>query len=67
VAKNDVKTGLKATAQPVKSPITWFGGKARLAEQIVSLLTENSCFVDVFGGSAAILLARPPSRKRIDV
>lgn len=46
-------------AKPI---IPWIGGKQKLAKWIISHFTEHDCFVDVFGGSGAILLAKEPSK-----
>src|SRR5438105_2379651 len=43
------------------SPFKWVGGKSRLRKQIVRLLPEHSCYVEVFGGAAWVLFAKKPS------
>lgn len=43
----------------MKSPITYFGGKGRLATRIVNLLPEHQHYVEPFCGSLAVLLAKP--------
>lgn len=47
----------------MKSPIPWFGGKYHLAKKIVSILEDipHYHYVEVFGGSASVLLAKSPS------
>lgn len=45
----------------VRPPITWFGGKSRLAEKIIQHFTEHQTYCEPFGGSAAVLLAQPSS------
>ena len=45
----------------LKPPVTWFGGKARLAQKITKLFPEHQTYVDVFGGSGAILLSKKRS------
>jgi DNA adenine methylase len=45
----------------MRSPIAWYGGKIQMAKSIVSQFPPHTTFVDVFGGSAAILLAKEPS------
>ncbi len=43
------------------SAFNWVGGKARMAPHLIKLLPAHRCYVEVFGGSAALLLAKPPS------
>jgi DNA adenine methylase len=45
----------------VKPPITYFGGKSTLAPHIAALLPEHGHYVEPFGGSLAVLLAKSPS------
>lgn len=45
----------------MKPLFPYFGGKGFLAERIISLFPKHNCYVEVFGGSAAVLLAKPPS------
>ena len=45
----------------MRSPISWFGGKMRLAKRIVPLLPPHTTYVEPFGGGAAVLFAKPPS------
>lgn len=48
---------------PISRPVLrWFGGKWRLGTWIISCMPSHTCFVDVFGGAASILLQKPPSR-----
>lgn len=43
-------------------PFSYFGGKVRIAQQIVKLLPRHEHYVEVCGGSLAVLLAKHPSR-----
>jgi len=54
--------GLTET-KPIKlrSPLNYFGSKSRIASRIVKHFPAHHTFVDVFGGSAAVLLAKAPS------
>lgn len=43
-------------------PFAYFGGKTRLAHQIVDLFPSHEHYVEPFAGSLAVLLAKPRSR-----
>ncbi|MDO3012503.1 DNA adenine methylase [Mycobacteroides abscessus subsp. abscessus] len=47
----------------VKSPVPYFGGKAWLAERLAAVLPPHKHYVEVCGGSLAVLLAKKPSRQ----
>ena len=46
----------------VAAPITWFGSKSRLIKQIIKHFPDHTTFIDVFGGSGAVLLGKKPSK-----
>ncbi|SKS21285.1 D12 class N6 adenine-specific DNA methyltransferase [Mycobacteroides abscessus subsp. abscessus] len=46
-----------------KSPVPYFGGKSWLAERLASVLPPHRHYVEVCGGSLAVLLAKRPSRQ----
>lgn len=50
------------TAAPIQPPMTYFGGKTRLARRIAALLPRHEHYVEPFAGSLAVLLAKGPSR-----
>jgi DNA adenine methylase len=50
---------------PVSAPVTWFGSKSRLVKKIVSYFPEHNTYVDVFGGSGAMLLGKAPSKVEV--
>lgn len=45
-----------------KSPIVCIGGKSRLANKIIELFPRHRHYVEVFGGSGAILFSKPRSK-----
>lgn len=45
-----------------RPPLTYFGNKARLSKQIIEHFPPHSIYVEVFGGSAAVLFAKPPAK-----
>lgn len=47
---------------PAKSPLLWFGGKSRMAKQIIARFPPHTCYIEVFGGAAHVLAQKPPSK-----
>jgi len=45
----------------LRPPLHWYGGKWMYAPRIVAMTPEHRCFVEVFCGSCAVTLAKPPS------
>lgn len=50
---------------PVAPPVTWFGSKSQLVKKIVKFFPEHQSFIDVFGGSGAVLLGKRPSKVEV--
>lgn len=49
------------------SIINYLGGKSKLASQIVNIIPKHKCFIDLFGGAAWILLAKPREVSKVEV
>jgi DNA adenine methylase len=52
-------------SKKAKSPISWPGSKRRLLKHLMPLLPPHKCYVEVFGGGASLLLAKPRSALEI--
>ncbi len=48
-----------ASGSPLKSPLKWWGGKTQLAPWIVEQFPAHTHYVELFGGSLAVLFAKP--------
>lgn len=45
----------------MKTPLTYYGGKQRLAGQIVALMPRHTAYLEPFAGGAAVLFSKPPA------
>lgn len=48
-----------------KSFLSWVGGKARLADKIIPLIPDHTCYCEVFAGAAWLLFKKPESRSEV--
>jgi len=49
-------------AKPI---VPWIGGKRRIAEQILRLMPEHTCYVEAFCGAAAVFFAKEPVKVEV--
>ncbi|WP_448519626.1 DNA adenine methylase [Rhodoflexus sp.] len=49
----------------MKTPITYYGGKQKLANEIVSMMPKHTQYVEPFFGGGAVLFAKPPSQHEV--
>jgi DNA adenine methylase len=53
------------TETKMKTPISYYGGKQRLASKIVKLIPEHDLYCEPFIGGAAIFFAKQPSKVEV--
>jgi len=51
--------------EPIKPPFAWAGGKSRSKDKLLGILPQGRIYVEPFGGSGAILLARRPVQTEV--
>jgi DNA adenine methylase len=61
----DDRRGCRIMGAGPKSPITWLGGKGRLASRIIKEFPAHHTYCEAFGGSASVLLHKSPSKVEI--
>lgn len=42
----------------MQTPLIWFGGKSKLADDIIRLMPPHRCYVEPFGGGGSVLCAK---------
>jgi DNA adenine methylase len=46
-----------------RTPLTYYGGKQKLAAQIVALMPRHVAYLEPFAGGAAVLFTKPPAER----
>jgi DNA adenine methylase len=49
----------------MKTPITYYGGKQRLAQTIIELIPEHICYIEPFFGGGAVYFTKEPSKVEV--
>lgn len=57
-----LKNSLEVQASPL---VPWVGGKRRLAQHILPLFPEHSCYVEAFCGAAALFFLKEPAKVEV--
>ncbi|MEH0156429.1 DNA adenine methylase [Limibacter armeniacum] len=51
--------------QTIKTPVTYYGGKQRLASKIIQMLPEHNLYAEPFCGGAAVFFLKPKSNVEV--
>lgn len=49
----------------MRSPLTWIGGKSRLAQTITGMIPEHTTYAEVFAGAGWVLFMKEPSKYEV--
>lgn len=49
----------------MKTPLRWVGGKVRLSKEIVQIMPEHKCYVEVFGGGLSTLFSKHKATQEV--
>jgi DNA adenine methylase len=49
----------------MRSPISWFGGKGNMTSKLLPFIPDHITYVEVYGGGASLLFAKPPSKVEV--
>jgi len=51
--------------QSKRTPLTYYGGKTQIVDEVLKQFPPHDCYVEVFGGGMAALLHKPRSNKEV--
>ena len=54
---------VKRKTNPIEPIIKWPGGKRKLARQLIEMMPDHKCFVEVFFGGGGVFFSRPERAK----
>ena len=57
--EQELKTPVK-----LRTPVTYYGGKQRMLNEILPKIPVHACYVEPFFGGGAVFFAKPPSDGR---
>lgn len=49
----------------MRSPLIWFGGKSKLAKDIIRLMPAHKAYIEPFGGAAHVIAQKPPIQTEV--
>ena len=52
---------------PVKAPLTWFGGKGLMLDELLPRVPSHMTYVEVFGGGGQLLFGKSPDVSKLEV
>ncbi len=47
------------------SPVSWYGGKSRMAAWIVAMLPRHDTYIEAFGGGASVMFRKPRAKLEV--
>src|SRR5690348_4377904 len=48
-----------------RSPLIWFGGKSKVAHEIISRMPDHKVYAEPFGGAAHVIAQKPEAKTEV--